>query len=193
MVGLTGIYRRAQDFIYFRLNNNSAKTVADNLDGVRTTGGEVELKYAYRKYLALDLNLTYQDIRNMVKYVPNSTTVSAIYKDRIPNLPYLFGNTNLAFFLDKVLYPHDQLSLTHNLLYVDSFYLYWPSRGSKDSKHNIPSQLSHDLNFTYSLLHGKYNIALEAKNLTDAKLYDNFSLQKPGRAFYLKLRYFISK
>jgi hypothetical protein len=40
---------------------------------------------------------------------------------------------------------------------------------------------------------GRYNIGVEAKNLTNAFLYDNFSLQKPGRGFYLNLRYFINK
>jgi outer membrane receptor protein involved in Fe transport len=193
MTGLTGIYRRAKDFIYFRLNNNSAKTVADNLEGVSTKGAELELKYAYKNFLALDVNYTYQDIRNMVKYTSNSTSVSAIYKDRIPNIPYSFGNTALSFFFNKIFYAHDNLSVTHNLLYVEHFYLNWPSRGTKDQKHVIPSQLSHDINLVYSLWNGKYNIALESKNLTNAKLYDNFSLQKPGRAFYLKLRYFISK
>ena len=45
----------------------------------------------------------------------------------------------------------------------------------------------------YTLKNGRYNIAVECKNITNEKLYDNFSLQKPGRAVYLKLRYFISK
>ncbi|MGO1520463.1 MAG: hypothetical protein ACTHWQ_02915, partial [Sphingobacterium sp.] len=72
----------------------------------------------------------------------------------------------------------------------------WPSRGGReanDEKRGIPRQFAHDLNLTYSLADGRYNIGLEAKNLTDAMLVDNFSLQKPGRAFYLNLRYFFSK
>ena len=35
---------------------------------------------------------------------------------------------------------------------------------------------------------GRYNVSLECRNFTDEKLYDNFSLQKAGRAFYGKLR-----
>lgn len=34
----------------------------------------------------------------------------------------------------------------------------------------------------------RYNVSLECRNFTDEKLYDNFSLQKAGRAFYGKLR-----
>lgn len=40
---------------------------------------------------------------------------------------------------------------------------------------------------------GRYNVAFEANNLTDALLYDNYSLQKPGRNFALKLRYMFFK
>ncbi|MBX9448739.1 MAG: TonB-dependent receptor [Taibaiella sp.] len=57
----------------------------------------------------------------------------------------------------------------------------------------MPTQLSHDVNLTYSLKDGRYNVALECRNITNARLYDNFSLQKPGRAFYIKLRYFFYK
>ena len=40
----------------------------------------------------------------------------------------------------------------------------------------------------YSLKGGRYNFSVECRNLTDADLYDNFSLQKAGRAFYGKVR-----
>lgn len=35
---------------------------------------------------------------------------------------------------------------------------------------------------------GRYNFSLECRNFTNEKLYDNFSLQKAGRAFYAKFR-----
>ena len=34
---------------------------------------------------------------------------------------------------------------------------------------------------------------LECTDITNAKLYDNYRLQKPGRSFSLKFRYYISK
>ena len=37
------------------------------------------------------------------------------------------------------------------------------------------------------------NLSLSGRNLFNATTYDNFNIQKPGRAFYLKVRYFISK
>ena len=46
----------------------------------------------------------------------------------------------------------------------------------------------HNLTLSYGIKNGRYNISFECRNFTDAKLYDNFSLQKAGRAFYGKLR-----
>ena len=45
------------------------------------------------------------------------------------------------------------------------------------------------LESAWSLKNGKYNVSAECRNLLDARLYDQYFLQKPGRAFYLKLRY----
>lgn len=193
MAGLTGIYRKADDFIYFRLNNNQSKIVADNLAGVSNIGAEAELRYSFKKLLTVEANATYQDIRNLMKYEPGYTGISAVYKDRIPNIPFLYGHGGASLFLENVLTKGDNLSFGYNLLYVYAFYLYWPSRGSRADKYDVPTQLAHDVNVVYTLKNGRYNIAFECKNITDEKLYDNFSLQKPGRAFNLKLRYFYSK
>ena len=52
----------------------------------------------------------------------------------------------------------------------------------------MPTQFSHNLTLSYSVKGGRYSFALECRNLTDEKLYDNYSLQKAGRAFYGKVR-----
>lgn len=188
-----GTYRYATDFIYFRLNNNQTMLVADNLDGVRNIGGEAEIRYSYKNWLSAGGNFTYQDIRNMRKYEPGYTGISPVYKDRMPNLPFMFGNADVSVYFNDLVKKADKLSVGYNLLYVHAFYLYWPSRGTAAGKYGIPEQLAHDVNFTYTLHNGKYNFSLECKNLNNARLYDNFSLQKPGRGFYGKLRYFIGK
>lgn len=40
---------------------------------------------------------------------------------------------------------------------------------------------------------GRYNVSLECRNFTNEKLYDNFSLQKAGRAFYGKVRIYLGR
>lgn len=187
------IYRYSTDFIYYRLNNNQSMLVADNLDGVTNMGAEAEIRYSYKNFLTAGVNYTYQNIRNQRKYEPNYTGISPVYKDRMPNLPFMFGNADLSVFMKDVISKGDNLTIGYNLLYVHPFYLYWPSRGTSDGKYDVPSQLAHDANIVYSLKNGKYNVAVECKNITNDMLFDNFSLQKPGRGFYLKLRYFVSR
>lgn len=189
----TGIYRKSSDYIYNIFNNNQTKLVAANLDGVRNLGVEAELRYSYKKLLSVGLSGTYQDLRNMQKYEPQYEAVSVVYKDRLPNVPYLYGNADASLFFQDVFSSGDHLTIGYNLLYVHAFYLYWPSRGSSEGKYGIPMQLSHDVNIVYSVKNGRYNIALEGRNLGNRLLYDNFSLQKPGRSFAIKLRYFIRK
>ncbi|SDM76584.1 Outer membrane receptor proteins, mostly Fe transport [Catalinimonas alkaloidigena] len=185
------LYRDARDFIRARLNHNQTMQVMDNLMDVTNAGVDGEVRYSYRKLLTAGLNLTYQNLRNNTRYEGGQTIESVVYRDRIPNMPYLFGNADGSLFLSDLWWEGSRLTVGYNLLYVHAFYLYWPSLGS--DKLDIPRQLSHDANLTLALADGTYNITLEGRNLTDARLYDNFSLQKPGRNFTVKLRYFLSK
>ncbi|MBX9448740.1 MAG: hypothetical protein KL787_03025 [Taibaiella sp.] len=55
-----------------------------------------------------------------------------------PNLPYLYGNASVSFFLDNVLTAHDNFSVNYNFpLCKLVFYLYWPSRGNRNGKHEV--------------------------------------------------------
>ncbi|AYN67657.1 TonB-dependent receptor [Euzebyella marina] len=181
----SGFYRDAKDFIRPRLNNNQVMLVMDNLGSVTSLGVEGEIRYQHKNSLNIGANVTYQDLRNNTKYEAGQTTESVVYRDRIPNMPYFYGNADATYTL--ALGPKNRrLSIGYNLLYVHAFYLYWPSRGS--DKLDIPEQISHDLTLTY-FFNDNLQFTLEARNIADQDLYDNFSLQKPGRSFTGKIRY----
>ena len=191
----TGVYYYARDFIYNAFNNVENKIIAKNLLHVSNTGLESELRYSYKDILTAGANMSYQNIRDRQHYITDtpdgSIAESNTYKERIPNIPYLFGNADASVFLKNVFDTDDRLSIGYNILYVHAFYLYWAKDGAAETKRVIPRQYAQDVHITYALKDGKYNLSLECKNLTDNRLYDNFSLQKPGRAYYIKLRYFI--
>lgn len=191
-----GVYRYSADFIYNRLNNNQTKTVADNREGVRTLGADAEVRYSYKNWLTAGTTITYQYLQNLQQYEPGYNGESPVYLDQMPNIPYVFGNADVSTSFTDFGKKGNNLTVGYNLLYVHAFWLYWPSLGSKDAaadKKVIPMQLAHDLNLVYSMKNGRYNISFEARNITNKPLFDNFSLQKPGRGFYLNLRYFINK
>jgi hypothetical protein len=185
------MYRNSNDFIRTTFNNNQNKTLTLNQDSVNNYGVDGEIRYSYRNRFTVGVNMTYQNLRNMTKYEPEQNYVSDYYKDRMPNIPFFFGNTDATVFFYDVFKKGNNLSVGYNLLYVHAYYLYWPSRGAE--KFDIPDQFNHELNAVYTFADGKYNIGVECKNVLDNKLYDNFSLQKPSRAFYIKFRYFFTK
>lgn len=188
------IYRSAKDFIRPSLYSSFGRAERQmvNLRDVSNSGLDGEIRYSYKRLFTAGVTVTYQNIRNTTKY-EGSTSVSPVYKDRIPNMPYFFGNGNASLFLRNVGGPGNTLTIGYNLLYVHEYYLRWPSQGAAGSKLTIPEQLAHDVNAVYALRDGRYNISLECRNLTDATLYDNFSLQKPSRSFAVKLRYFLQQ
>lgn len=193
LLNANAIYRYSDNYIYSRFNQNQSALVLDNLDGVFTTGGEGEIRYSYKKLLSAGATLTYQHMENRQQYVYDSNgnkVLSPVYKDQMPNIPYFFGNADVSLTLRDLGQKGSVLNIGYNLLYVHAFWLYWPSRGGV--KLSIPQQLSHDLNAVYSLKNGKYNIGLEVRNITNNRLYDNFSLQKPSRGVYMNLRYFFN-
>lgn len=199
------IYRYSGDFIYNKFVGGTSGyqnlLIADNRQGVRTTGIDGEIRYSYKNWLSVGATVTYQMLKNLQKYDPKPgggfyENESIVYLDQMPNIPYFFGNADVSASFKDVFKKGNHLTLGYNLLYVNSFWLYWPSLGNSSGsgdKNGIPTQLAHDLNFVYSIKNGRYNISLEAKNITDRPVFDNFSLQKPGRGFYLNLRYFINK
>ncbi|OQP40852.1 hypothetical protein A4H97_14685 [Niastella yeongjuensis] len=180
------LYRKAGDFI--RLESDGQISRYSNLDSVRTSGVEWSVRYTYDDALTVEVNSTYQNTLNSKTFdhgIPNYT-----YWDRLPNMPYLFGSFDAGYKLKKAFYSHDALTFGVGGNFVEKFYLFWPSQGSAGTKFIIPRQFTQDAAVTYSLQNGKYNMAVECTNLSNAKLYDNFKLQKPGRAFNVKLRYF---
>jgi outer membrane receptor protein involved in Fe transport len=185
------IYRDASDFIRPMLNPNQTKQTNGNLAKVTNMGVDGEVRYSYKQLFTAGVNMTYQNLRNNTEYEDGQKNVSPLYRDRIPNMPYLFGNADASLFFKNVLKKGNTLTLGYNLLFVENYYLSWPSQAEK--KMGIPRQFSQDVNIVYSLANGRYNVAVECKNLVDNRLYDNFTLQKPGRAFNAKVRYFISK
>ena len=110
------------------------------------------------------------------------------YKSRLPNIPYRFANLDATLTWRNFVRKGNQLNVTYDGFWQHGFPLYWENIGDSESKAMVPEQFSHNLSLTYSIKGGKYNVSFECRNLTDEKLYDNFSLQKAGRAFYGKIR-----
>jgi len=176
--------RYIQDYIIRNVASTGAAT-SKNHGKVLTLGGDFTLRYFYQKTFSVGGNLSYMDMRNRERKNTNGAD-SVTYGDRAPNMPYLFGSADATYTFDSLLTQDDGLTLGYNLVYTHEFFLSWQSEGAKIT---VPTQLSHDLSLTYTAPRNKYTLSVEVKNFTDALLYDNYSLQKAGRAFYVKASY----
>ncbi|MDR3251927.1 MAG: TonB-dependent receptor plug domain-containing protein [Tannerella sp.] len=188
------MYRDINDYIRRVVENMHNTAAFENHGHVTNAGYSGEVRYAYKRLVSAGANVTYQNLVNREKYKSGtSSVVSTSYLSRVPNVPYIYGNGDIGIFLAGVGRRNNTLSIGYNTLYVHEFPLRWGTNGAYDTKDMIPAQFSHDANITYSVDNGRYNLSLECRNITDERMYDNFSLQKPGRSFSVKARYFFSK
>lgn len=195
------IYRDTKDFILKGVSLSSNPTTSyDNLGKVQTRGVEASLGYAYKQVFHVNGNLTYQDIKDKMRYQQSENTFvgdgiseNITYGQRLPNIPYLFMNGHADYQFVDLGAKGNTLSLNYDVNYVHDYYLSFSGLGAKASKKVIPEQLSHNVSLGYSLCDGRYSIVAECQNLTNAKLYDNYRLQKPGRSFNVKFRLYLSK
>ncbi len=184
-------YRDSKDFIRQKLDFKENYQMSENLAAVINYGIEAEWRYLYKDKFAVGINGTYQRMLNNTKYVEGVQSI--VYKDRLPNVPYFYGNLDASYTLKDLWNDkNDHLTLGYSLMYIHEFYLLWPSQGDKNNgKRLIPEQLTHDFIATYTLgKQEKFQFTFECRNLWDKLVYDNFSLQKPGRSFSGKVRYF---
>lgn len=186
------IYRNIGDYIRRQIEQRYGGAFYTNHGRVRNLGVDFETRYYYKNRFSVGGNLTYQNIRNMERYSFTGQEL-IYYKDRMPNVPYFFGNADANYYISNLWGRDNNLSIGYTMQYVHDFFRQWESEGATNSKKIIPKQLAHDISLTYSFKNGRYNISIEAKNITNELLFDNYSLQKPGRSFAVKLRYFINK
>ena len=188
------LYRNATDLIYRIATISSPVTRYGNLKQTRTLGAEGSASYWYKGRFHLNANATLQSVTDQADFVyVNSYTnggqqVNYQKGFQVPNIPGFFGNASTGYRFRNVLQANTTLDLNYRFNYVAEYFLTWAELGSRDSKRVIPVQASHDMELIYTLAGGCYNISAECRNLTNERLYDRFYLQKPGRAFFVKLR-----
>lgn len=187
------LYRDTRDYIQRNVQDLSGgreNATYTNYGRVLTKGYNLSVRYAFKHLLSVGGNLTQMDVRDNEKYQIGSTghaVENLGYKARISNVPYRFADYDVTFYWHKLGGKDNLLTLTYDSQYTHRF-SYYPEIFGSTNDFYVPNQFAHNLLVSYSLKGGRYNFSFECRNLTDEKLYDNFSLQKAGRAFYGKIR-----
>lgn len=153
-----------------------------------TKGFNVSARYGFGRWLSVGGNFTQMNVRDNMKTSISSSAANLAYKERMPNLPYMFADSDVTFYWRNLWKKGNTLTVSYDNQYLHSFTYYSSNIGSNKNDYVVPNQFSHNLALSYSLRNGRYNLSFECRNFMNEKLYDNFSLQKPGRAFYGKVR-----
>jgi outer membrane receptor protein involved in Fe transport len=181
-------YRNTKDMIRQAVASQQAETFAfENHDVVLSKGIDAELNYRYAHKLIVTVAASNFNARFNKKYDDYGAEY-IYYGDRLRNEPYFTANSNMQYNLANILQKGSKLTLYYNWAYVHQFYRDWPSLGGAN-KAVIPTQSIQDIGFAYAFPGYKLTVSADAKNVFDCQVFDNWALQKPGRAFYIKLNY----
>lgn len=185
------IYRDTRDYIQrniLALSGGKSAATYVNYGKVDTKGFSLSARYSLSKWLSLGGNFTQMNVRDNMPTAQGSSASNLSYKERMPNLPYMFADSDINFYWHGLGDKSNVLTVTYDNQYTHKFCYYTANIGSDNSDYIVPNQFAHNLTISYGIKNGRYNLSFECRNFTNARLYDNFSLQKAGRAFYGKIR-----
>ncbi len=179
-----GFYRSVQDLILRLPLGDPTYSQSINISNVRSRGMEGSLGWTSpADVFSLDGNVTWIDLRNTSTEGP-----FALFEgDRLPNRPWLMANGRARLALKSPIDERHEVSLSWYTNYVHDFWLSWESAGQRDTKASVPSQLVHSVALNY-LVKSWMNVSstFEVANLADAKEYNFYGVQNPGRGYYFK-------
>lgn len=185
--GANFFYRNTKDQIFLNsLTFGQAQYL--NLLETKTTGVEANFSASLLKGLNASANATYQNTI-LDEVDPSSDIPTDLIGERIPNTPYFYGNAQLLYKTKSPFAKEADLSLSYGLNYIHGFLRSWDVARTQSG---TPTQWIHNANVTWTAPKGRWSFSLECSNLTDAKAYDNFFVQRPGRSFFFKTRYFLN-
>lgn len=166
------------------LNVNDETILYENQGDGTSKGIEAQLNYTYRKNLGINFNLTRFDL----------TIENRGVEIDVPNTPFFTMNAGANYTFENLLQKNSLLNLFYSVYYTDEFSYLVPQGKNTvgDEFFKVPEQVVHDFGLSYAFPNKNFVMSFDVKNLFDKPVYDNLSVQKPGRAFYLKLNYIIN-
>ena len=170
-----------------RLNDAVQTNPFENLGKTKSKGFEFELSYTYAQDLNVVLNMSgFNSVFNM-QYDPNGREYD-YYNKQLPNEPFFTMNGMVKYALHNLIQKQSVLNVYYDCGFVESFHTTWLELD--DFK--VPRQFIQHIGLSYLFPNKKFVASFDVKNIFDKQAYDNFAVQKPGRAFYLKLSYTIN-
>lgn len=188
-VDVNGFLRNQQDLIRLEVSGGGEVAQYINEREVRAIGVETSVKARPLASLYLSTNLTFQQVTlSASDQLQNNSFVGV----QIPNIPDLFWNSAAQYTLSSLFREEDAVEVFWNYFFVDRFsvtYVLDESRANPDNL--VPAQHQHNVGCSYAPSPQGLRFTFQVNNITNAQVFDNFRIPKPGRNFSFKINYFI--
>lgn len=190
--GINGFIRDTKDKIVpkpnSRINDAEQTRPFDNLGKTKSKGFDMELNYDYNKRLIVFVNASkFNTVFN--KKLDDNGNEFAYYNQQLPNEPFFTVSGSLQYVVPNFLLKQSTLNLHYGFNMIDPFYTNWLEM----DYFKTPKQMIQDVGLSYVFPSKQFVLSFDAKNIFNKEAYDNFAVQKPGRAFYVKLNYSFNK
>ncbi len=167
---------------------NIQTTKYTNLGRTQSRGFEAELTYVYKNKLNAIFNISKFNSVFKQEFDENGRK-HFLYNRQLPNEPFFTMNGSVQYRLDNIVQQKSILNLYYNTGYVAPFSTVWID---SDEWFTTNTQFYHDFGASYQTPKRNIIVSLDLKNAFNSEIYDNFAVQKPGRAIYLKINYMLN-
>ena len=93
---VNGFIRHVQNYIRANVSEREGMMQYLNEPAIDIKGVDFDLGYTWRQALQIAVNGSWSDARDLRKYKTDGN-LSATYRNRVPNRPWLFGNVELSY------------------------------------------------------------------------------------------------
>lgn len=185
---VNGFIRDSRDKIVQRINpriNDAVQTNPyDNLGKTKAIGWESDILYQYKSRIRTSLGMSHFKSVFNIPTDPNGRPYD-YFNRQLPNEPFWTTQATAQYKLPVSFQKNAHLTMHYAFRFVERFYTTW----LLIEDFRTPRQFIHDIGLSYAFPDRHWIVSLDAKNLLDRQVYDNFAVQKPGRAIYLKINY----
>ena len=105
---VNGFIRHVQNYIRANVSEREGMMQYLNEPAIDIKGVDFDLGYTWRQALQIAVNGSWSDARDLRKYKTDGN-LSATYRNRVPNRPWLFGNVELSYTFRNLSRLKDQL------------------------------------------------------------------------------------
>lgn len=199
----TGVFYRRTKNLILLIPVQPPYAQYQNLENVKGYGFDIDAYLQLYKNLSLTGNLTWLDNR-----VFDLSASADKWKEgtRLRNTPFFFYNLGVTGTVKGKRSQRELLKIYAYYNFIREFYLdfipknmepkgfmgLWGESGV-DITTRIPDQHFFTAGVNHKMDSMPFVLAFEIKNITNAKLYDFYRVQKAGRSYQLKINYLISK